>query len=77
MAKSGKASMTLAAMLSRKFSFAFNGFAYPIMVSELHRLIFDPAPCTRGPTMSSNVIICSHSVHLPSEFIGLYHGFTR
>ena len=40
-----------------KLLFRLGRIAYPNMVSELHRLIIDPAPCTQG---THNVLKCDN-----------------
>lgn len=73
MADSGKASLTLATILSRKF-FRLVCYAYPIMVSAQHRSIFGPSFRFYFPeaTTSSKSSFCALG-----ETYGMSHGFWK
>lgn len=57
MANSGKGIVDTGGDVVEKLLFRLPRIDYPIMVSELQRLIFNPAPCTRG---THNVLKCDN-----------------
>ena len=57
MTNSGKGIVDTGRDVVEKVLFRLPRIVYPVMVSELGRLIFDPAPCTHG---THNVFKCDH-----------------